>query len=137
MKRKSESKLQGDIVVWFNNNYCLKKHNPRCSIFSVQNEMAMQVRSLMISEGVPSRKADTITAKLINNAKNTGFKAGVSDLIIVSNKGVWFVELKLEGNYQQQNQKDFEDIVKVLNQNYVVIKSLDQFKEFCSEHFNQ
>ena len=135
MKRKSESKLQGDIVVWFNNNYCLKNHNPRCYIFSVPGEMAMQARAMMISNGMPSKKADTITAQLINNAKSTGFRTGVSDLIIISNTGIWFVELKCEGNYQQQNQKDFEKIVKDLNQNYIVIKSLDDFKAFCRDNF--
>lgn len=133
MKRKSESKLQSDCFVWFNNNYCLKNHNPRCYIFSVPGEMAMQARAMMVANGMSSKKADTITAQLINNAKNTGFRTGVSDLIIISNTGVWFVELKCEGNYQQQNQKDFEKIVKDLNQNYYVIKSLDEFKNIVKE----
>lgn len=137
MKRKSESKLQGDIVVWFNNNYCLKNHNPRCYIFSVPNEMAMQARAMMVNNGMSEKSADQITAQLINNAKNTGFRPGVSDLIIIANTGVWFIELKCEGNYQQQNQKDFEKIVTDLNQNYVVIKSLEQFKDFCDANFTK
>lgn len=136
MKRKSESKLQGDIVVWFNNNYCLKNHNPRCYIFSVPNEMAMQARALMISNGMSEKLSDEITAQLINNAKNTGFKAGVSDLIILGYGKVFFVELKLPTNNQQQNQIEFQKRAESLGHSYVVIKSLEQFKEFCIKEFS-
>jgi hypothetical protein len=54
--------------------------------------------------------------------------AGVSDLIVVLNGKTIFVELKTETGIQSEKQKEFETKVKQLNQEYYLIRSLEQFK---------
>ena len=105
-----EDNLQQDCVIWFNNNYCLKFQNPQYCIFSVPN-------------GGLRTKTE---AKIL---KQTGLKAGVSDLIIVLNSKVLFCELKTEIGTQSDEQKEFEKIVTLLNHKYYLIRTLEQFKE--------
>lgn len=105
----SEDKIQQDIVIWFNNNYCLKHHAPRCSIFSVPN-------------GGTRNKLEAI------KLKSTGMKAGVSDLIVVMPEIVLFVEVKTETGKQSDKQKEFEIIISKLGFKYYLVRSLDEFK---------
>lgn len=75
---------------------------------------------------------------IVDGMKRIGFLAGVSDNIILADGGRTFlVEFKLPENNQQPNQVEFQQRAESLGHTYVVIKSLDQFKEFCSEHFTQ
>lgn len=60
--------------------------------------------------------------------KNTGTMAGVSDLIVVLPNKTIFVELKTETGIQSDKQKLFESKIKELNQEYYLIRSLEQFK---------
>lgn len=132
MKKQTEEKLQSDCYVYFTNTYGLKKHNPRLMMFLVPNEVASLVGGVMQSERVSSRVISKVVSLITQRMKNTGFLGGVSDNIIVAPNRVVFVEFKLPGNYQQQNQKDFETRVSNLGHEYIVIRSLEQFKTFCS-----
>lgn len=107
---KTESKIQQEIVLFFNNNYCLKNHKPRCAIFSVPNE------------GKSRRE--------ILRKKAIGLMPGVSDLIVIMEGQVIFVEVKTPEGSQSERQKDFEQIVSNLGFKYYVIRSLDQFKKY-------
>lgn len=129
MKKISEASIQAESVTWFWNNYCLKHHNPRRFIFSVPTELLMNVRSLMIGTGISSKKTDSIISVVMNKAKSTGMKNGISDCIILSEKGTFFIEFKLPGNNQQKNQKEFEEIVTNLGYKYFVVKSTEEFKK--------
>lgn len=131
MKKQTEEKLQSDCVIFFNNTYGLKKHNPRMMMFLVPNEVASLVGGVLQSERVNPRVVSKVVSLITQRLKNTGFLGGVSDNIIVAPNKVVFVEFKLPGNYQQQNQKDFETRVSELGHTYVVIRSLEQFKTFC------
>lgn len=91
---------------WFRNNYCLKHHKPRYDIFSVPNEATWNN----------------------NNFKALGVRKGVSDLVIVMEK-VIFIEMKDPKGSQSDEQIDFEQVVKDLNHNYYVIRSLEEFKQ--------
>jgi tellurite resistance-related uncharacterized protein len=93
-------------VEWFKNTFCLKHHKPRYEIFSVPNEATYKN----------------------NQFKATGVRAGVSDLIIVLDGKVLFVELKDGNNTQSEEQIDFENLVTNLNHKYYLVRSLDQFK---------
>jgi hypothetical protein len=104
-----ENNIQQEIYKWFNNNYCLKHHNPRSIIFSVPNGGYRN-----------SREAMTLKA--------TGLLAGVSDLIIIHNGEVIFVEVKQPKKTQQPNQIEFENRVKSHNFKYFVVTSLEDFK---------
>jgi hypothetical protein len=106
----SEDSLQSEIVKWFNNNYCLKHHSPRCCIFSVPN-------------GGFRNKIEAIKMCA------TGLKAGVSDLIVLLPNRAVFIELKIEKGIQSPVQKDFEQIVTNLGFEYFLVRSLDEFKK--------
>lgn len=105
----TEEHVQQEIVIWFNNNYCLKSQNPRGLIFSVPN--------------------DTKNFMELKRKKNTGLLSGVSDLIVIlPNAKVLFIEVKFGSNKQQQNQIEFQKRIEELNHNYYVVYSLEYFK---------
>jgi len=111
----TESKLQQDIFNFYQNNYCLKFHNPRGLIFSIPN-------------GGTRNKLEAITMKA------TGLLAGASDLIVILPNGkLFFIELKIEKGIQSDKQKEFENRVSDLGFEYKIIRSLDEFKNFIHE----
>jgi len=99
---KSEFQIQAEIIVWFRNEYTRKGLG---LIFSVPNEA-------------------TYTNK---NFKTTGVLTGVSDLIVILQGQVIFVEVKNDVNKQSIAQKHFESSVISLGQKYFVIRSLNDF----------
>ena len=105
---KAENKIQQECFMWFNNNYCLKHHNPRCAIFSVPNE---------------GKSAQEQIYK-----KSLGMKSGVSDMIVLKPNKVLFIEFKDAKGSQSDNQKEFEKTVSGLGFEYHVVRSLDEFK---------
>ena len=100
----TEAQLQQSIIIWFRNNYQM---NGKGLIFSVANESTYKNKTF----------------------KNTGTMAGVSDLIVVLPNKTIFVELKTETGIQSDKQKLFESKIKELNQEYYLIRSLEQFKK--------
>jgi len=105
----TESKLQQEIVNYYNNNYCLKFHDPRGMIFSIPN-------------GGTRNKLEAITMKA------TGLLAGASDLIVITPNGkLMFIELKTETGIQSEKQKDFQIRVNNLGYEYHLIRNLENF----------
>jgi len=97
--KKSEETIQKEIV-----NYC--KLN-KILIFCVPNE-ATRSNSKFIGMGV---------------------LPGVSDLILVLQNKVTFVELKTHKGIQSEKQKEFEVSIDNLSHQYIIIRSLDEFKK--------
>ena len=108
MKDKTEAKIQSEIVEWFNNNFCLKFHKPRYCIFSVPNDT--------------EDKEETMR-KLA-----TGLKRGASDLIVLFPSVPVFCEVKTQTGVQGEAQKDFQEQVEELGFDYILVRSLDDFK---------
>ena len=108
MKEKTEAKIQQEIFCWFNNEYCLKFHNPRYCIFSVPNDS--------------SSKEETMRKKA------TGLLSGVSDLIVLFPNRAIFCEVKTPTGTQSETQKDFQKHVESLGFEYILVRSLDEFK---------
>lgn len=104
----NEERLQQEIVIWFNNNYCLKNNNPRCMVFSIPNDSSNFMET--------KRKV------------NTGLLRGVSDLILIIPNKIIFVELKRENGKQSEAQKEFEARVTALGFEYYLIRSLIKFQ---------
>jgi hypothetical protein len=104
---KKESKIQQEIVMYFNNTYGLKHHNPKCLIFSVPNEGK--------------------NAKEQMYKKMLGLKSGVSDLIVLMPNRCIFIECKDDVGKQSDNQKQFEYDVLALGFEYYIVRSLDEF----------
>lgn len=102
--QKSESKIQQEIVIWFRNNN-LKTNN---IIFSVPNEGK--------------------SAKEQMFKKATGLMSGVSDLICINDGEVIFIECKDEKGKQSDKQIQFEEIVKSQGYRYILVRSLEDFK---------
>ena len=63
------------------------------------------------------------------NLKREGALAGASDLMVIAERRVLFVEMKKPGGRQQQTQKEFQHRVEVLGHKYVVCYSLDDFMQ--------
>lgn len=112
--KRIEDKLQAEIVQWYSLQY--GRTHDKC-LFHCNNKAKNKI------EG--------------NRMKAMGVKTGVSDLILVVNEKVIFVELKTDVGKQGPEQKIFEDQVKKLNQIYVVIRSLDEFKKLCIDWYEK
>lgn len=105
----SENIIQQQIVIWFNNNYCLKSHIQRGLIFSVPNGGTRNLKEAL-------------------TLKSTGLLGGVSDLIIILPNGkLIFVEVKHGKNKQSDNQRIFQSRVEKLGYDYWLVYSLDEF----------
>lgn len=109
---REESKIQSECFIWYNNNFCLKFHNPRGMMFSVPNELGGK---------------NKISTAL---ARSTGLMAGVSDtIIILPNSKFIFVEFKTQTGKQSEKQKEFEERVKKHGYDYFIIRSVEEFKK--------
>lgn len=106
---KSEDKIQQEIVMWYRNNYCLKKHNPRNLIFSVPND---------------SKDAKEQMRKIA-----TGLFSGVSDLIMIHFGNVYFIEVKTDVGRQSDKQKEFQTLVENQGLKYFLVRNLKNFQE--------
>lgn len=111
---ETEGRIQQDIVRWYRNEYCRKPHEPRCLIMSIPNSKNPLLREV-------------------------GMMSGASDLIVVHrevfNKGlnigtnIYFVEIKTPEGRQSPAQKKFQEHIEQMHMTYVVIRSLEEFKE--------
>lgn len=110
-----ESAIQQSIVIWFNNEYCLKFHVPRCVIFSIPNES---------EDGWEAKKKF-----------NVGLLRGTSDLIVLLPSRVQlFFECKTNIGAQSPAQIDFQSRVESLGFTYYLVRSLSQFQQLIQPH---
>lgn len=66
--------------------------------------------------------------------KATGIVPGVSDMcMILPFKPALFVEFKTPEGKQSQSQKNWSLIIEHAGCNYIVIRSLEEFKELCQK----
>jgi len=106
---KTEARIQQEIVQWFRNEYCRTVHQPQCMIFSVPNE---------------GRNVKEQMRKL-----STGMMSGVSDLIVMMQNRILFVEVKDETGKQSKNQILFQERARIMGFDYYLVRSLEEFKE--------
>lgn len=105
---KTESKIQQSIFLWYHNQYCLKG-DKRHIIFSVPNES--------------KSKSETL------QKKRMGLISGVSDMIVVRDNEVLFIEVKTSKGVQSERQKVFQKSVENLGFKYYLVRSLEDFKK--------
>lgn len=132
---KSEGKIQQESLMWFNNTYCLRHHKPRCVMYSVPNEMAMLIRSLLLKERIAMSIIDRIIIKVLSTMKQIGMRSGASDSIVCVPSKVLFVEFKTSIGRQSKEQKEFEEIIKGLGLEYHLIRSLEEFQQLIATFF--
>ena len=106
-----EDALQAKIVIWFKNNYQM---HGKGLIFSCPNGGTRNI----------------VEAKKL---KETGLMAGVSDLIVLLENKILFVELKIKKGIQSDAQKLFETRIINLGYEYHLIRDLETFKTLIYE----
>lgn len=110
----TEAQIQQQIYIYFNNNYCLKTHNPRGICFAVPNGGTRNIREAVA-------------------LKNTGLLSGVSDMIFIMPNGkILFIEVKIDNGRQSDTQIDFQNRIEALGHDYFICRSLEQFKFIIS-----
>lgn len=119
-----ESKIQQEAFTWFNNSYCLTKHEPRLIIHSVPN-------------GIPIPIPPQERARALDLLHKTGMLNGVSDLMIhgVDGRCVW-AECKTVTGIQSEDQIKLEKRIIELGGVYILFRSLDEFKQKINPHID-
>lgn len=101
--RHIESSIQSGCVTWFRLQY------PKYIIFSVPN----------------GGSRNEIEA---GHLKEEGALSGVSDLVLIAEKSVLFIEMKAPKGRQQETQKRFQRDVERLGFKYYICRSLSEFQ---------
>lgn len=107
---KTEQQMQAAFVMWFSQEFPSERRMLHCNMNNSWDEI----------EG--------------NKAKAMGVVKGVSDLELVSEAGVvWFIELKLPGKTQSEDQVIFMNKLLERGHKYLVFDNIDLLKQFvCS-----
>ncbi len=100
----TEEQIQTACVLWFDHDY--PEH--RQMLFHVDNNSWNMV--------IGSKK------------KALGVQAGVSDLILVAHRRVYFLECKTPIGTQKDKQISFEEKVLKRGHVYIIFRSLEEFK---------
>lgn len=103
--KHQESTLQTTCVRWFRYQY------PRLVIYAVPNGGSRNVREAQ-------------------RLKAEGVLSGVADLVVLLPQGKsLYIEMKVKGNRQTQNQKDFQKKVITLGHTYAVCYTFEEFQK--------
>lgn len=122
MKEIPEQKIQQDVYNWFNNTYCLLRHEPRLLIHSVPNGLPIQVKE---------------QARILDLLHKTGMVNGISDMIIHGVKGRCIMaECKTESGHQSEAQLKIQRRIQDLGGVYFVFRSLLDFQMQISNHLH-
>lgn len=102
---QKESVLQTACVKWF------RLQHPDLVIYAVPNGGSRNVREAQ-------------------RLKAEGVLAGVADLVVLLPQGKsLYIEMKVKGNKQTDNQKDFQKIAETLGHTYAVCYSFEEFQQ--------
>ena len=139
MKKFDEDYIQNQCFMYFQSTYCKPTNPKRGVMFSVANEGATKLGRTLIVK-LRSMKVHQSIIKVIENTLSQvtqqltamGLVKGVSDTILIFPNGrIFFVEFKAEIGQQRPEQKEFEQRITNLGYEYVLIRSINQFKEWC------
>ena len=100
-------KLMQLCYTWFHNQY----PNLRGILWKVENERKRNKYEQMI-------------------AKSTGLVSGVADLNLFYGGQFYGIELKVDDNTQTKAQLEWQRLIEQQGGVYVVVRSLEEFKEF-------
>jgi len=122
MKEIPEHVIQQQIYNWFNNEFCLKRHEPRLIIYSVPN-------------GIPVPLPPKEMSRALDALNKIGMTKGISDLKI---EGVFgrtiSVEVKTEVEKQSEAQILIQERIEKLGGIYIVTRNLESFKAEIKKH---
>ena len=107
--KHQESTLQTSCVKWFRYQY------PHLVIYAVPNGGSRNVREAQ-------------------RLKSEGVLAGVADLTILLPQGKsLYIEMKVKGNRQTPNQKEFQQKAEALGHKYYVCYSFEDFEKVVKQ----
>ncbi len=112
MRDKTEAKIQQEIFTYIKNNFGLAHHNPKWIIMSIPNESQIREETM--------RKL------------SIGMLPGASDMVLIRPNKITFIEVKTPTGKQSDNQITFENDVKQLGFDYILVRSLDDIKKYLS-----
>lgn len=114
MKFATEDQFQAYCMMWYDKNYPQFR---RC-LFAVPN----------------GGERPGMAARLM---QATGTKRGVCDLILVNFTGVDFIELKIPGGSQSDDQREFEIMVTDRGHEYFLLWNFEQFRALIIEKLGE
>lgn len=110
--KHQESTLQTQCVKWFRYQY------PHLVIYAVPNGGSRNVREAQ-------------------RLKSEGVLAGVADLTILLPQGKsLYIEMKVKGNRQTPNQKEFQQKAEALGHKYYVCYSFEEFEKAVKQELS-
>lgn len=115
----TEDQLQAKCFKWFDNEFPAERR----MLFAVPNGGERPLKRVMTNTGWRMIPVEA------NKLKATGTMPGVSDLIFVTDI-VYFIEMKIPGGTQSDEQIDFMNKVRYRGHTYVVIYSFEEFTKF-------
>ena len=113
MKIETEEGIQGQCVAWFRNNY-QRKGVDKGLIFSVPNEAWAKMGKIKFA--------------IYKTLMLTGRLPGASDLIVVLQGKVLFIEMKDHKGTQSDKQIKFQKQVENLGFPYYLVRTQKEFK---------
>lgn len=105
---RSEIEMQGYCCTWFWNNFISERRMLHCNMNNSYNRI--------------------LGAK----AKAMGVVSGVSDTEFIDYHGVWFIEFKMPGQTQSDEQIDFMEKVVARGHRYIILYSFEEFRNFIA-----
>lgn len=110
--KHQESTLQADCVRWFRYQY------PELIIYAVPNGGSRNMREAQ-------------------RLKSEGVLAGVADLVaMLPNGKSLYIEMKIKGNRQTVNQKEFQKKAITLGYTYVVCYTFEEFQKVIENYIS-
>ena len=113
-----EGPIQAAIVQFLRLQY------PNALLFSVPNELASKAGG-----GKQGAARQTMIRNVQARAKKAGMLPGMADLGFLIGGQFYAFEVKADGNYQQQSQKDVQAKVQANGGIYAVVRSIDDVRE--------
>lgn len=105
----NEERMQANCIQWFWNNYPAQRR----MLFHVQQSAYNRIQG--------------------SRFKAIGVTKGVSDLVLILNGAVHFIELKLPNGVHSEEQIDFNNKVTSRGHTYVTIRSFEEFKDYIKK----
>lgn len=112
---KSEDRIQQDIFIYLNNNFCLEHHPARGIVFHVPNQRINKLERIKLA--------------------SIGVLSGVSDLIFIYKGKHLYLEVKTPAGRQDPAQREFEGRIQANGFSYYLVRSVPEVHDILHAEF--
>lgn len=110
------------------------EHDLQKSIVELLRRFGFFVFETDVMDGLKFCSTNNMRMAFINHHKKMGYVKGQSDLVVLKNGRVWFVELKRgKDGRQSKEQKEFEKVVKDNLFEYIIFRNYVDAYDFCKK----